>query len=51
MNKREKRNLKKIIISAVITLVGLIVSNYSLILGFLIYLVAYLIIGFDILKK
>ena len=29
----------------------MIVSNYSLILGFLIYLVAYLIIGFDILKK
>lgn len=61
MSKRQKRNLKRIILSLILFLIIFIIdkiihldsliNNYGWIIPFALYLVVYIIIGYDVIKK
>ena len=55
MNKKQKKVLHRIILSAVITAAILVVQHFFIdahrYVWFFVYLIPYIIIGYDILKK
>ena len=54
MNKKQKKVLKRIILSAILIIAFAVAGNFVSIpkvLEFVLYLIPYLVIGYDILKK